>query len=1676
MEKSYLRRPLAALLSLLMVIGMFTVCGFGVLADGETVDVTLKTWSVDDLDAAAQATGTKNYLDSQIYHKTDYIIGAQRVDTSANGNWLFHSQGLINNDNNTDGTPDFFKQGDTLRVVVYLNGELNTAAAWGFLEVAYDNNAELTSKVEFTPDVIAQMTDTYVMGQKVKMYTWDILLDKEGYSDPNKLMQSRIWVNGGATLACYGVEYINVTTNTVLWGLEPSQSKTGGDDVNTFITVPALATYTLHPAVVGSVPEENRVYTAQTYEGAFDDAKNGDVNATLFKGLTQTLDAGHYALDLDFATKYGLGVKKFTVNVYADDSLIFGDTLEQADYVDVNRWSPDSGIGHKARFEFDVSEENSGKEISFEVVCHNQTHFFLSGMSLSKVIEAGATLAQWDYKDLLNNSDRNETNAATYDESEKATVGMEIIGMKEGTNGFWGDKSVAAPVPVTLTDGQTIRFVLKMFMPKGVAGAGPFFRVYHTGKVADKSVGVEAYNNSTTQTDPTYGYSYKEIVYEVKIDNAEATKGTEDYGFPCTDTVLQHWFCVPGANYNNNPAQFYDFEAYDVTDGAQELLYTISGEQIAAAMTSDANYTSSAIEATTAGHDVVVGYKTVGSVPGSPGWSRFDAETGPITDPEKQLAAGDVLEIGVRFWAENGLGDDATSSFGYTTCYTPTGGKRGDQLHEVGNSLNYKAYDALPTMYDETYGYPYKLTTKTYELTEQEAADLNAKGFYALIGPSDLNHNHESYPITHYGYYFYNQTKGIYYQNFDGAQMMGVGGSGTVNEPITYFKGNMDKALDGYLNAGASAVFSDLTTTAGAVGQYAMNFAVTGEEGAEYTLTAYSVDGETVSPVGSRTFTASGSAETVQVAFNVRDSLVGKDLTFGMASSGAKLGFTGVTFEYVGALAADYTWSVADIAAASLDEDMTYEFTDKVVVGASIFKGGIVGDNTEPTGSPWELFYAGSLWTGDLTGVQAGDTLRMEVDMGTDEHVTNLDGKMASLKLQNDNVGYISEATSYTGRQYNDLVLKADPDFGYFYRTLTATITLPADNDELMNHIATEGGFNFILDNCQITNFGRNIYRAAIVNERTGETIFEIKGDEILPHLFNTAAYPSTNIEMVDGQAEFLIGSRVYDDEAPQDWWGYADYYIPAMDTIEDGMTLHVGAYVYYPNGGPIANGTGFTFKYKTAGASDYNDNLVDAQASPDVYANAEELWNDEYGYAYKDQYVEFTVPEGAAEAIAANGIKCLIGAPNNDFIAQPLECYGLYIYDPENEVMLYEADGAALYNGSFVQANLKRDPIIVTKTDPSKASAVVFSEGASGAVTEPLTVTFADLGLTPGVYSFNVAGDENIEAQAVIQLGEYGDYYTIGTEPFVVTEDILDATIGFVLQKEAGATAKVSGVELMMERELTADDAQSYEEDFNEQNQAAAGSVITKIDALPKTITLADEDAVVEARTAFDALTASQKALVTNIDILEAAEDAIEALKNLPENVANVIALIDALPEADAITLDNEAAVTEAQNAYNALSDEEKELVSNADKLTAAAAKIDDLKAQAVEDMINALPAVDAVTEDDRADVEAARDAYDALTDTQKALVSDAALDKLEALEAELDGGDIAYGDVNDDGKVDAADALQCLQHSVELITLEGDAFTAADVDLDDDVDANDALYILQFSVELIDTLPVEQ
>ncbi len=174
----------------------------------------------------------------------------------------------------------------------------------------------------------------------------------------------------------------------------------------------------------------------------------------------------------------------------------------------------------------------------------------------------------------------------------------------------------------------------------------------------------------------------------------------------------------------------------------------------------------------------------------------------------------------------------------------------------------------------------------------------------------------------------------------------------------------------------------------------------------------------------------------------------------------------------------------------------------------------------------------------------------------------------------------------------------------------------------------------------------------------------------------------------------------------------------------------------------------------------------------------------------------------------------------------------------------------------------------------------------------------------------------------------------------------------------------------------------------------------------------------------------------------------------------------------------------------FDALTDAQKTLVTNLDKLQQAEAKIEDLQkladqeaadkaaAKAVIDQINAL---DVQSLDDEPSVVAARGAYDALTDAQKTLVTN--LDKLQQAEAAIaqlkeviPPVAVTYGDVDGDGKVTASDALEVLKSVVGKVTLTDDQFIAADTDGNGKADATDALNILKKVVGKIDKFPVEE
>lgn len=143
-------------------------------------------------------------------------------------------------------------------------------------------------------------------------------------------------------------------------------------------------------------------------------------------------------------------------------------------------------------------------------------------------------------------------------------------------------------------------------------------------------------------------------------------------------------------------------------------------------------------------------------------------------------------------------------------------------------------------------------------------------------------------------------------------------------------------------------------------------------------------------------------------------------------------------------------------------------------------------------------------------------------------------------------------------------------------------------------------------------------------------------------------------------------------------------------------------------------------------------------------------------------------------------------------------------------------------------------------------------------------------------------------------------------------------------------------------------------------------------------------------ARKAYDKLSLEQKKKVENYALLQAAEKAYAELeaKDDQQRADEVIRLIEAMgADSDRIA--------EARAAYDALTDAQKKLVSNYALLTAAEYEQADATATGVDrsasngavDLIAALGTK--ITSASEADVAAARSAYDALSDTQKKLVT---------------------------------------------------------------------------------------
>lgn len=196
-----------------------------------------------------------------------------------------------------------------------------------------------------------------------------------------------------------------------------------------------------------------------------------------------------------------------------------------------------------------------------------------------------------------------------------------------------------------------------------------------------------------------------------------------------------------------------------------------------------------------------------------------------------------------------------------------------------------------------------------------------------------------------------------------------------------------------------------------------------------------------------------------------------------------------------------------------------------------------------------------------------------------------------------------------------------------------------------------------------------------------------------------------------------------------------------------------------------------------------------------------------------------------------------------------------------------------------------------------------------------------------------------------------------------------------------------------------------------------AVENVISLINAIPQKVSLSDKATVQKARNAYDDLSATQKASVTNYNELVSAESAIDTLSKNQTAAQPVINLINDIPTT--ITLDCKDEVTAARNAYDKLTSEQKEFVTNYKKLQAAEDAIEALEAeeqeraknraaaQPVIDLIDAIPSPVTLESEDA--VASARNAYNLLLSDQKGYVTNyknltEAEDKLAELKKDTD------------------------------------------------------------------------
>ena len=329
-------------------------------------------------------------------------------------------------------------------------------------------------------------------------------------------------------------------------------------------------------------------------------------------------------------------------------------------------------------------------------------------------------------------------------------------------------------------------------------------------------------------------------------------------------------------------------------------------------------------------------------------------------------------------------------------------------------------------------------------------------------------------------------------------------------------------------------------------------------------------------------------------------------------------------------------------------------------------------------------------------------------------------------------------------------------------------------------------------------------------------------------------------------------------------------------------------------------------------------------------------------------------------------------------------------------------------------------NPVMIAHEDDIEAARAAFEAltlEQQGYVTNVLTLTNAETDLAT-LYAEIDSVNAMIEALndpitleddlAVSEAKEAYDDLTEDQQGYILDFPVLQASINTIGVLKADINALIALIidldtpttisqEAAIEAAREAyDDLTTYEKTFvtNYQDLVDAeidlATLYEEIDAvrqlildLNNPITIADETAILEARDAYDALTAEQKTFVLNLNDLVMAEADLAMIK---AKINSVIQLIIDLN--DPIRIADEEDIEAARAAYDALSVLERTYVTNFNDLVEAETDLARLYAEiaAVNALISELS--DPIDLDDQDDLEATREAYDALTLEQQGYV----------------------------------------------------------------------------------------